>query len=188
MRRRKNPSLVILGNPAGLSQARKAWSKFHLRDGTHANVRQIPDVNGVPREVMVLGAFEGGEFCETRDWGCEPTILQLKRNMERGPWLVSDASMKRLWVVAKNAQDLSRLRRHSGEYMKAIYYWPPKNSGKYHPRLAYRHAFGEVWSDEAPKPRWAKVWPKVRITSGGRCLVIERPRGGYTVEEDGIVG
>lgn len=188
MRKRKNPSLVILGNPANLTNARKAWSTFHLRDGQHAKVKQIPDVPGVPREVMVLGAFEGGEFCESRDWDCEPTIIQLKRDMTRGPWLVCDAGMKRLWAVANSASDLKRLRSVHGMYMKAVYYWPPENSGKYHKRLAYRHAFGEVWADEKPKPKWAKVWPKVRITSGGRCLVIERPARGYTIEEDGIVG
>lgn len=188
MARRKNPSLVILGNPSGLAQARKAWSKFHLRDGSNAKVKKIPDVAGVPNTVMVLGAFEGGEFCESRVWGCEPEIIQLHRDMSRGPWLVTDPSLKKLWAVADSAQDLAPLRAVAGQYMKAVYYWPPKNSGKYHPKLAYRHAFGEVWADEKPKPAWAKKWPKVRITSAGRCLVIERPKGGYTVEEDGIVG
>lgn len=184
--RRRNPHLVILSNPETVpaeSAARKAWSKFHLASEREANVCSIPDIPGLPKTVVVLGACEGFEWqWRTGDHGGK--TFKFKRDMKNGPWLVTDVKSKRLWIVAKSASQLAKVEPDG--HFKAVYYYPPKNSGKHDRTRGYRHEFGE--GGKLPESRWFQAYPRLRRVSP-RALEFVRPaKNGYTIEDRGIVG
>lgn len=184
--RRSNPELVVLFNPTTIPderRVRESWSKFHLKSGKKAKVTSIKDIQGLPKTVMVLGLCEAVEFVPRQaDQGGRE--IPFGRS-EDGPWLVSDSSLRRLWVVGS--------RRLVGippgaNYVKAVVYYPPRNSGKHHSSKAFRHEFGETGEGGRPRRDWPRFYPAFKVVGGGRAIALLRPRGGYTVEERGIVG
>lgn len=182
---RKNPSLVILSNPErvpGEAAARKAWAHFHLASGRDAKVTSIPDAAGLPKTVVVLGACEGFEWqWNTGDHGGK--AFKFRRDMSKGPWLVTDIKAKRLWIVAKWADDLTKLPKDG--YFKAIYYYPPSNSGKHDRVRGYRHEFGE--GGRLPEHRWFEVYPKL-VRRGSRAIEMVPVGTPFRITERGIVG
>lgn len=180
---RRNPTLVILSNPEavpGESAARTSWSKFHLRDGRDARIYRIPDAPGLPKTVVVLGALEGVECVSSRSpQGARQTTV--RKEVRNGPWLVTDIAARRLWLLGATAAQLRSIP--SRGYLKAVYYFPGKNSGKFHPTKSFRHEFGE---GRHPKSQWHHYYPA--LSGSGRVRSLKRPQGGYTVEDRGIVG
>lgn len=183
--KRKNPSLVILSNPEripGESAARKAWARFHLAGSRDARVCSIPDVSGLPKTVVVLGACEGFEWqWNTGDHGGK--VFKFKRDMKNGPWLVTDIKSKRLWIVAKSASQLSKVPDDG--YFKAVYYFPPDNSGKHDRTRGYRHEFGE--GGRLPESRWHEVYPEL-VRRGTRAVEFCPVGTPFRITERGIVG
>lgn len=182
---RENPSLVILSNPdrvPGEAAARKAWAKFHLAGSRDAKVCSIPDVPGLPKTVVVLGACEGFEWqWNTGDHGGK--VFKFKRDMKNGPWLVTDIKSKRLWIVAKSASQLSKVPDDG--YFKAVYYFPPDNSGKHDRTRGYRHEFGE--GGRLPESRWHEVYPEL-VRRGTRAVEFCPVGTPFRITERGIVG
>jgi len=194
--RRRNPSLIVLSNPErvpGEHVGRKTWGKFHLKGGEKAGIQKIPDVPGMPKTVVVLGALEqvvlGGD--ETVFGHTRRIEFDFDRSIKGGPWLVMDTAGKTLYVVAKTPRQISALmdvgtnaNQGAGKVL-SIAYWPGPNSGK-HDQLAFSHSFGE--GGKLPKKRWRETWPKLSPI-GKRAFELIRPRkNGYTIEDRGIVG
>jgi hypothetical protein len=183
---RGNPSLLILSNPEavpGEAVARKAWSRFHLREGRAAKVTKVPDVSGLPKTVVVLGACEGFEWVPGPSRRHEK-VFKFKRDMKNGPWLVTDIAAKRLWIVASKPSQLAKCPNVG--CFKAIYYYPPSNSGKHDKDRGYRHEHGE--GGKLPKSRWPEAYPDL-MPIGDRAIELVRPkRNGYIIEGRGIVG
>jgi hypothetical protein len=166
--KRRNPTLLILHNPVSSAAdfrrlnreigrmrsmervpneqaGRKAWARFHQRSGHHAKVQKIEDIPGLPDTVVVLGVFEGIEWVRQRS-AEQVESIECDRNVDAGPWLVTDVASKRLWVVADHEEDLADLPTNG--FARAVFYYPPKNSGKHDPERAYRHAFGDEGGNE----------------------------------------
>jgi hypothetical protein len=194
--RRRNPSLIVLSNPErvpGEHVGRKTWGKFHLKGGEKAGIQKIPDVPGMPKTVVVLGALEqvvlGGD--ETVFGHTRRIEFDFDRSIKGGPWLVMDTAGKTLYVVAKTPRQISALmdvgtnaNQGAGKVL-SIAYWPGPNSGK-HDQLAFSHSFGE--GGKLPKKRWKEAWPKL-IPIGKRAFELWKPaKNGYTIEDRGIVG
>lgn len=187
---RENPDLVVLFNPLTIPderRARESWSRFHLRSGGGAKVRSIKDIPGLPKTVVALGICEAIEFTSERRRGA-PSEEQEYGRSEHSPWLVADSSMKRLWVVSDVATFRASDFPWPSGYVKAVVYFPPKNSGKHHSAKAFRHEFGETGERGRPSSEWPRFYPAFKVVGGGRAIALIRPRGGYTVEERGIVG
>lgn len=182
---RTNPSLVILSNPdrvPGEAAARKAWAKFHLAGSRDAKVCSIPDVPGLPKTVVVLGACEGFEWqWHAADHGGK--AVKFRRDMKQGPWLVTDIKAKRLWIVARSANQLRQVE--SDGFFKAIYYFPPSNSGKHDRTRGYRHEFGE--GGRLPEHRWHEVYPRL-VWRGNRAVEMVPVGTPFRITERGIVG
>lgn len=182
---RPNPSLVILSNPErvpGEAAARKAWSHFHLAGARDAKIVRIPDVHGLPKTVVVLGACEGMEWqWHAADHGGK--AIKMTRDLKRGPWLVTDIKAKRLWIVASSANQLRNLEDDG--FVKAIYYFPPSNSGKHDRQRGYRHEFGE--GGRLPRGRWFEVYPKL-VWRGTRAVEMVPVGTPFRITERGIVG
>jgi hypothetical protein len=181
---RSNPSLVILSNPdrvPGEDAARRAWARFHLAGSRDAKVCSIPDVAGLPKTVVVLGACEGFEWqLRAGDGG---KVFKFRRDMKSGPWLVTDIKAKRLWIVSGGSGQLSTIP--SGGFFKAIYYYPPSNSGKHDKHRGYRHEFGE--GGRLPESRWHEVYPRLS-RRGSRAVEMVPVGTPFRITERGIVG
>jgi hypothetical protein len=178
-RARGNPDLLILSNPDAPSVP-ESWARFHLRDTSNARMVHIPDVPGVPKSVVALGGFEGVEVEDSHG----RIVKVLTKWSERdGPWLVTDAKMKRLWVVARTQAALSKLRPYIGVRSAAVYYFPPATSGKHDRDRGFRHAWGD---GTLPRSRWPEAWPKLGRMRSSRA--VEFVGGQFTIEPDGIVG
>jgi hypothetical protein len=193
---RRNPTLLVLSNPSPVpdeNRARKKWAEFHLRGGKNARVQRIPDIPGVPKTVVVLGALEQvvvkGDPIRGRSIvgvvAYRTIKIDFRRSIENGPWLVMDAPGKKLFVVAKNPEDLQRLWTADGFGIYSIAYWPGKNSGKHDPR-AFSHEFGE--GGRLPRNRWHLTWPRLRWKTQRAAELVRPKRNGYTIEDRGIVG
>lgn len=187
MRRRRNPDLILLTNPTRARRARrrgkrnpatarKAWGTFHLTDGNKAKGVRIPDVAGLPREVVSLGALEEVRFGGGRS-------ARWRRSATSGPWLVTDAAMRRLWAVGRSP--LVALRAHAGERSDAVAYYPERESGKHEASRGFLHHWGD--GGPLPRARWREVWPRVVEVrgSGGRAYAFTGGR--FTVTPEGIV-
>lgn len=180
--RRRNPSLLILSNPErvpGEHVGRKTWGKFHLKGGEKAGIQKIPDVPGMPKTVVVLGALEQ----MTLFWKRGLERMDFKRSIKNGPWLVMDTDGKTLYVVAKNDDQL--FFNAAGTKCASIAYWPGPNSGK-HAKPGFLHEFGE--GGRLPKARWRLTWPKIRRIHARAIELVRPAKFGYTIEDRGIVG
>lgn len=178
--KRKNPTLLVLSNPAVIpdeAQARKSWERFHLKSSKQAGILQIPDVPGMPRTVVVLGALEGVEWLESRS-NEEYETIEFDHDEHEGPWLVTDAKMIRLWIVAKKDDDLKDIPTNG--FLRAIYYFPQKSSGK-HAAEPYRHAFGD---DDGSKHEDGDESCYPRVTGSGRKRALVDGR--YYIDPHGI--
>lgn len=183
--KRRNPSLVILSNPErvpGERAARKTWAKFHLRSGDNASATKIPDIKGMPKTVVVLGALE--QVTCSSPYSGRKCDVNFKRNDKTGPWLVMDVAGKTLYLVASKDGQLRKVDVDG--CCSAVAYWPGKTSGKNDP-LAFKHEFGE--GGKLPKKQWPFAWCDFREICEGRAIELVRPRkNGYTIEDRGIVG
>ncbi len=183
---RRNPTLLILGNPETIvpqeREARKTWGKFHLKKGDRAQAMKIPDIPGLPKTVVVIGALSGVEVVSKR-WDEDAETISWKHSHEGGPWLVTDSAGKRLWIVATGVKDLADVPTKG--YVRAVSYNAPKHSGKYDAvsDRSWRHHMGEGL-DEMPEDRWPECYPTLRGRGRYRAFV----DGTYTVEPRGIVG
>lgn len=194
--RRRNPSLIILSNPErvpGEHVGRKTWGKFHLKGGEKAGIQKIPDVPGMPKTVVVLGALEQVVLGDVETVFGKTKRLEFDylRDIKNGPWLVMDTAGKTLYIVSNNPGRVRALLVTCTDKMTqvrkvlSIAYWPGPNSGK-HDRLAFSHDFGE--GGRLPKKRWKEAWPKL-IPIGKRAFELWKPaKNGYTIEDRGIVG
>ena len=182
---RMNPSLVILSNPErvpGERAARKTWAKFHLRSGDNARATKIPDIKGMPKTVVVLGALE--QVTCSSPYSGRKYDVNFKRNDKTGPWLVMDVAGKTLYLVASKAGQFKKVDVDG--CCSAVAYWPGKTSGKNDP-LAFKHEFGE--GGKLPKKQWPFAWCDFREICEDRAIEIVRPKkNGYKIEDRGIVG
>lgn len=165
--RRANPAADA---PSVDSGAARAWAKFHLRSAANAKARRMPWIKGMapPAE---LGLLEGLEV------GSRKVNLAPKAD---GPVLAMDAGLRRLFLLSWKP-----LRLSNGARVKAVWYFPRSNSGKYDRSRGFRHEFGE--GGRRPKADWHLAYPMLRrLAADGR--VWELVDGEFTVEDRGIVG
>lgn len=186
MRRRTNPMLITLTNPGrkrgrrnpAATSAEKAWSKFHGASAEKANVIKVPDVPGLPSGVMSLGLLDQLEFSPRG-------TLSFGRNYADGPWLVTDAGMRKLWIVARKAARLSSLKSHLGDRVVAASYFPENAaSEKWDGKSAFRHAFGD--GGPLPEDRWRETWPRLDSVGGGKAWTLAR--GKFHLDGKWIIG
>lgn len=158
-----------------------AWEKFHLRARDRARMTQIPDIDGLPQMVVGLGQCEGVEMADIHG---DTEEVMLDPTRASGPWLVTDETMRRLWIVSP--QPITDLLAYEGYRCAAVFYYPPANSAKYDPNRGYRHEFGD--GGRFAKRDWpSKAYPLlVQVDSTGRAY--EFQDGAFRVEDRGIVG
>lgn len=162
------------------SRARAGWARFHLRGASAAKGIRMPDIEGGPSDAVELGLAEGLEV-EVHDGRFER--VELDPDQKRGPLLVCSAGLTRLWIVSKDP--VAALDGLEGCTVRAVYYYPRDNSGKYDPDRGFRHEFGE--GGERPKASWHLAYPVLRARgAGGRGW--ELAEGEFVIEPRGIVG
>lgn len=162
------------------SRARAGWARFHLRGSAAARGLEMPDIVGGPTDAIELGLAEGLEV-EVRDGRYER--VEFDPDPKRGPLLVTDDGMTRLWIVSKDPVDA--LEGLGGCVVRAVYYYPRRNSGKYDRERGFRHEFGE--GGPRPESAWHMAYPVLRARgAGGRGW--ELAEGEFTIEPRGIVG
>ena len=168
-------------------EAPSAWARCHMTDADESDFVGVGDVPGLPKVVWALGFWEAATFVNSA--GNEGEI-SVRHSLNDGPWLVSDPNDKKsLWIVARRADQLVKLRKYAGRPMSAIAYWPSRTSGKFDPHRGYQHRFGDP--GPLPKSRWNEAWPRlvpVRGSNGRAYEVMAPVRFGFVVKPNGITG
>ena len=129
----------------------------------------------MPRSVVALGYAQQIEFHDG------PTFTWPKS--DAGPWLVTNEAGSRLWIVSRGrvpkAED-----DWAGAIVRAVAYFPFRESGKHDPRRGYRHEFGEGGNRD--QSEWPEAYPVMRKVDGGRAW--EFVGGEFAIRPEGIVG
>lgn len=140
----------------------------------------MPDIDGGPTDAIELGLAEG---LEVEDRHGRYVRVELDPDPTRGPLLVTDVGLRRLWIVSKDP--VEAFRPHAFRRVRAIYYYPRRNSGKYDRERGFRHEFGE--GGKRPQEDWVKAYPYLLARgAGGRGWELDD--GEFTIEPRGIVG
>lgn len=161
-------------------RSKAGWASFHLRGSQHSKRIRMPDIDGGPEHAIELGLAEGLEV-EVHDGRYER--VEFKPTPARGPLLITDVALRRLWIVSRTP--VSALEGMAGCTVRAVYYYPRENSGKYDRDRGFRHEFGE--GGPRPETSWHLAYPVLRARgAGGRGW--ELAEGEFTIEPRGIVG
>lgn len=160
-------------------RGKAGWAKFHLRPAKYSRAIQMPDFPGCPERAIELGLAEGLEVGR----GDRFRRVDLDPDERRGPLLVTDVELRRLILVSKDRiWALDRLDRLT---VRAIYYFPRRNSGKYDRERGFRHEFGE--GGPRAERDWHLAYPKL-CARGKAGFAYELCDGEFTIEPRGIVG
>lgn len=162
------------------SSTKQAWAKFHLRGHENSHRVWMPDLEGGPTQAAELGLAQGLEVkASNGSW----RKINFHPTSDEGPILITDAPMRRLWIVS-SVRILS-VDDVDGRRVRAVYYFPRKNSGKYDRSRGFRHEFGE--GGPLPEHRWHEAYPRARKVHR-KGFGLELIDGKFTIEPRGIVG